>query len=270
MVRERLGFGQPHDSTAVCDLQHARARDGCCRGSPAASPRVRPHSPSAPPARRLRTMPNGNGPGLDGSAFPVERSRCRGRARARVRAPGSGRLSASARPRLAGDQADLVAQHRAARPGRLRGDRPGPSRLRGLRPRSRRLLRPGFAGDRSVRAGSRRARPRAVRDRGRRSRRGRDPGPRAAIRRLRRAPMPLQHDPAAPSGRIRARPGIPPRISRETRGRGRLLPAPGARGGRPGRRAGHRRAPAPLHRAVLRIPLLGHAGQPSTGTTSTS
>ena len=62
------------------------------------------------------------------------------------------------------------------------------------------------------------------------------------------------------------RAGIPPRISRETRGRGRLLPAAGTRGGRAGRRARHARAPAPLHRAVLRIPLLGRAGQPSTAT----
>ena len=58
------------------------------------------------------------------------------------RARGRGRLPAAAAPRLAGDEADLVAQHRAAGRGRLRGDRPRPARLRRLRPRAGRLLRP--------------------------------------------------------------------------------------------------------------------------------
>ncbi len=60
---------------------------------------------------------------------------------ARLRPGGAGgRLPGPARPRLAGDAADLGAQRRAAGRRRLRRDRPGPARLR--RQPARRALRP--------------------------------------------------------------------------------------------------------------------------------
>ncbi len=54
-----------------------------------------------------------------------------------------------------------MAQHRSARRGRLRGDRPRPARLRRLRPGPRRVLRRRRARARPPRAGPRRPRPRA-------------------------------------------------------------------------------------------------------------
>ena len=106
---------------------------------------------------------------------------------------GAGRLPAAAAARLAGDEAHLVAQHRAAGRRGLRGDRARPARVRRLGPRPRRLLRPGDARARPARARARRARPRALRGGRRRRRRRRDPGPRPALRGLRRAPVPVQH-----------------------------------------------------------------------------
>ena len=67
----------------------------------------------------------------------------RGAARRRDGVPARGRrrLPAAARPRLAGDEADLVAQHRAAGRGRVRGDRARPARVRRLGTGARRPLR---------------------------------------------------------------------------------------------------------------------------------
>ena len=121
-------------------------------------------------------MPNANAPRADAS--PCERATVRDGVEIAYVREGEGGYPAAAAARMAGDQAHLVAQHRAARRGGLRGDRPGPARLRRLGPRAGRLLRPRHARARHARAGPRRARPRALRGGGRRRRRGRDPGPR--------------------------------------------------------------------------------------------
>ena len=117
---------------------------------------------------------------------------------------------------------------------------------------------------------ARRARPRALRGRGRRRRRRRDPGPRPALRRLRRAPVPVQHGAAAAARASTRRPGIPPRIPREVRMAADYFLPPGPRRRRARRRARHAREAAPLHRAVLRLALLGRAGHLHRRRTSTS
>ena len=59
------------------------------------------------------------------------------------------------------------------------------------------------------------------------------------------------------------------RAARDAHG-GRLLPAPGQRRGRARRRARHAGQAPPLHRAVLRLALLGRAGHVRPRRTSTS
>ena len=72
--------------------------------------------------------------GLDPGRYSLERRRGAPGRRARLGPGGRGRLSAAAGPRVAGDEAHLVAQRRAAGRGGLRGDRPRPARVRRLRP----------------------------------------------------------------------------------------------------------------------------------------
>ena len=109
----------------------------------------------------------------------------RGR-RDRLPAGGRGRAAAAPDPRVAGDQAHLVAQRGAARGGRLRGDRARPARVRRLRPCRGRPLRRRRARARHGGARAGRAGPRAG-DRLRRGpRRGGGAGHVAALRGARR------------------------------------------------------------------------------------
>ena len=183
---------------------------------------------------------------------------------------GEGGYPAAAAARLAGDEAHLVAQHRAARRGRLRGDRAGPARLRRLGPRARRLLRPGHARARHARPRPRRARPRALRGGGRRRRRRRGPGPRPALRRVRRAPVPVQHGAADPAGASTRRPGSRREVPREVRMAADYFMPPGARRGRARRRARHARASAAATSRSSTARASGRRRAPSRARTSTS
>ena len=76
----------------------------------------------------------------------------------RLRARGRGRYPVAAAPRVPGDQADLVAQHRPARRRGLRGHRSRFPRSRRLEPRAGRLLRHRRVLDRLLHARARRPR----------------------------------------------------------------------------------------------------------------
>ena len=155
---------------------------------------------------------------------------------------GVGGVPAAAPARLAGDQADLVAQHRAAGRRRLRGDRARPPRLRRLRPRARRLLRHRrHARTTSTRScttssATSAARPPAATSAGWSSRTWR-----CAVPGFVAQAVPLQHGPADPADAyaaagVAARPRPAPAPDR------RLLPPPGRRRRRARRRARHARA----------------------------
>ena len=178
----------------------------------------------------------------DGASSRPTSARARGRA-------------AAARPRLAGVQAHLLAGDRAAGRGRLRGDRPRPAGLRRQRGRAGRVPRRRRPQSRPPRAGHRGPRPRAGRAVRRRPRRPGGAGPRPPVPRAsptacacstRRCPTTRSAWRAWPPGR---------------RWRPRLLPPPGHRRRRAGRRAHHARAAPALHRHLLHVPLLVPPGR---------
>ena len=139
----------------------------------------------------------------DPRAFAVHRATVRDGVDVAYVREGAGGYPLRAGARVAGDQADLVAQRRSAGGGRIRGDRARPAGLWRLRPRARGPLRHGrhardvhalvhdvLGHERCAAAGGR------LRGRG-------DPGPGAAVPGLRGAPVPVQHGAAALGGRVR-------------------------------------------------------------------
>ena len=132
--------------------------------------------------------------------FTVQRSVVRDGLAIGVRARGRRRVPAAPAARLPRDQAHLVAQHRPAGGGRLRGHRPRPAWLRRQRPLLRRRLRPrGVLAATSTRSCTTSSATTGARVVGRRHRRCRRRRPRPPLRRLRAAVLLLQHGAA---GRI--------------------------------------------------------------------
>ena len=167
------------------------------------------------------------------------------------------RRTTAARARLARDAPHLVAQRRAARGGRLRGDRAGPARLRRQRPRARRPLRRRRVRDRPARPRARRARPRHLLRRRRRRGRTDRLRPVAAVPGVRPEALLLQHGRAgARQRRVRSR-RHPARRRPRVPGHRRLLPPAGDRRRRARGGAGHSRAPACVRRRDVRPPALG-------------
>ena len=96
-----------------------------------------------------------------------------------------------------------------------------------------------------------------------------DPGPRPALRGLRRAPVPVQHVPPVLPAEYEAA-GIPPGIPREVRQAADYFRRQGRDADGLAAELDTPEQAPPLHRAVLRLALLGRAGQRSTRRRSTS
>ena len=250
------------------DLVHAQA-DEAVEGDrllhPAAA-RLR----SPPPPCHLRTRVPRVATVTDAGRFPVERTTLPGGQEIAFVRAGAGRLPASARARMAGDEAHLVAQHRAARRRRLRGDRPRPARLRRLGPGSGRVLRPGGAREGSPRAGltttsaTSAARLRAATSAASRSRTS-------------GCGSTASSSASACSTRSRRscrtntrRPGIPPSIPREVRQAADYFRRQARRRRRARRRAGHRRRSGAATSSSSTARGSGPRRAPSTRMPSTS
>ena len=204
-------------------------------------------------------------------AFEIHRGRGGRRPLARLRAGGRGRVPAAVDPRLPGDQARLVAQHRAPRRRRLRGHRPRPPGPRRLGPLRRRHLRPRHLQPRPLRPGARRARPRALWRGGRRCRRGGGRRHGQPLRGLRGRALLLRHGAADAHRRLRRRRHRPRHDHRHRRRAHRRLPpaaGPGARRAR--RRAVHARPCAGRGSPPCTAPACGRRPARSPPTTSTS
>ncbi len=185
-------FGQPQKSLVVVDSSTCTSR-----------PMTASYSGIAQDSSTMSTAATSTPP--DPNRVPDRVRRRRQRRDARLRARRRGWHTAAARARVPGDEAHLVAQHRAARGRGLRRDRSGPARPRRLEPRPRRLLRRRRVLQGPLRPRARRARPRTVLPRRRRRRRPGRLRPEPPLPRLRAQALLLQHRPADPRRGVRSR-----------------------------------------------------------------